>query len=306
MTRSLGIESESGQTTLLVDAHVHIHEPFPLERSLDAAAVNFSGARDGLRAEGEVLGCLMLAEIAGVDRFAALADGRLGAGAWQIMPTEEPVSVVATRPGTLPVLVIAGCQIVSAERIEILALGTRARIPDGKPLAATIDAIRADGALAVLPWGFGKWWGERGRVVDAYLASARLGDIFLGDNGGRPIGLPPPRQFARASRRSIFVLPGSDPLPGAGEIERIGRYGFVLCLKLDLDRPALALRAHLEKLERQPAIFGRLQNPARFLASQVLLRLRKRPARQAGLPHGATTPDLETASDDHAGPYRAP
>jgi hypothetical protein len=158
----------------------------------------------------------------------------------------------------------------------------------------------------VLPWGFGKWWGERGRLVDAYLASARPGKIFLGDNGGRPIGLPAPRQFARAARRGMLVLPGSDPLPRAGEIARIGRYGFVLRLELDLDRPALALKAHLNRLQRQPAIFGRLQSPARFLASQVSLRLRKRPAGQAGLPHHTTAPDLETASDDHAGPFRAP
>ena len=300
MTTSRGIECEIGPATLLVDAHVHIHERFPLERLLDAAAANFARARDRLRAEGEVLGCLMLTEVAGVDRFAALADGQLSAGAWQITPTEEPESLVATRSGTLPVLVIAGRQIVSGERVEVLALATRARIPDGQPLAATVDAARAAGALAVLPWGFGKWWGKRGRLVDAYLANTRPGKIFLGDNGGRPIGLPAPRQFARAALRSIFVLPGSDPLPRAGEIERIGSYGLILPLKFDLDRPAAALRAHLEALERQPATFGRLQSPARFLASQVSLRLRKRPAGQAGLPHDTITPDVETASDDYA------
>jgi len=289
---------EIGLTTVLVDAHVHIHEPFALERLLDAAAVNFAGARGHLRAEGEVLGCLMLAEIAGVDCFAALADGRCTAGAWQIRPTGETVSLVATRPGALPVLVIAGRQIVSAERVEVLALGTRARIPDCQPLAATIEAIRADRALAVLPWGFGKWWGERGHIVDAYLASAPPGGIFLGDNGGRPIGLPVPRRFARAAWRDMLVLPGSDPLPRAGEIERIGRYGFVLPLQLDPDRPARALKAHLDGLERQPATFGRLEHPARFVASQLSLRLRKRTAGRAGLPHDTIIPDVETASED--------
>jgi ubiquinone/menaquinone biosynthesis C-methylase UbiE len=303
MTTSREVGCAIGPATVLVDGHVHIHECFPLERFFEAAAANLSGARDGLAAKGEVLGCLMLAEIAGVDRFSALADGRLSAGAWQIRPTGEPISLLARRAGTLPVLVIAGRQIVSAERIEILALGTRARIADGKPLAPTIDAIRADGALAVLPWGFGKWWGERGRVVDAYLASAPPGHIFLGDNGGRPIGLPAPPQFARASRRGILVLPGSDPLPRPGEVERIGRHGFVLPLQLDPDRPARTLKAHLNGLERQPATFGRLQSPARFLSNQVSLRLGKRPAGQAGLPHNTTTPDVDTASDDYAGRF---
>ena len=98
----------------------------------------------------------------------------------------------------------------------------------------------------------------------------------------------------------MLILPGSDPLPLAGEIERIGRYGFVLRLKLDLDRPARALKAHLEGLERQPASFGRLQSPGRFLAAQLSLRLRKRPAGQAALPHNTITPDVDTASDDYA------
>jgi SAM-dependent methyltransferase len=293
-------ESEIAPATLLVDAHVHIHEPAALERLLDAAAANFSNARDRLAAAGEVLGGLMLTEVAGVDCFTALADGRLSAGAWQIRPTAEPVALVAIRPGTLPVLVIAGRQIVSAERIEVLALGTRTQMADGRPLAATIDAVRADGAVAVLPWGFGKWWGARGRMIDAYLDTAPAGAIFLGDNGGRPLGAPAPGQFARAAARSVFILPGSDPLPLAGEIERIGRYGFVLRLKLDPDRPARALKAHLEGLERQPASFGRLQSPGRFLAAQLSLRLRNRPAGRPALPHNMTTPDVETASDDYA------
>jgi SAM-dependent methyltransferase len=303
MMTSRGVDCEVGPATLLVDAHVHLHERSGLERCLDAAAANFSRATDGLRAKREVLGCLMLAEIGGTDRFAALADGQRSAGAWQIRPTEEPVSLVATRPGALPVLVIAGRQLVSAERVEILALGTRARIPDGQPLAKTIDAIRAAGALAVLPWGFGKWWGERGRLVDAYLANAPRGKVFLGDNGGRPAGLPAPRQFACAASRGVLVLPGSDPLPRAGEIERIGRYGFVLHLSLDLDRPAVALKAHLEALERQPATFGRLQGPAGFLASQLSLRLHGRPGGPAGLAHDTITPDVETASEEYAGRF---
>jgi SAM-dependent methyltransferase len=297
---------EIAPATLLVDAHVHIHESSALERLLDAAAANFSDARHRLPTEGEVLGCLMLTESAGVDCFAAMADGRLSAGAWQIRPTAEPVALLAVRSGTLPVLVIAGRQIVSAERIEVLGLGTREQIPDGQTLAATIDAVRAHGALAVLPWGFGKWWGARGHILDAYLGSAAPGKIFLGDNGGRPIGVPAPRQFARAVSRGMLVLPGSDPLPLAGEIERIGGYGFVLHLKLDLDRPARALKAHLEGLDRQPASFGRLLNPGRFLAAQLALRLGSRPAGPAALPHDTTTPDVETASDDYARRFSGP
>lgn len=283
--------------TLLVDAHVHLHPCFAGERFFDAAAANFAAAANAW--PGEASGCLMLSESAGVDGFAALADGRLETGAWRIGPTEETVSLRATRSGAVPIVVIAGRQIVSAERIEVLALGTRAHIPDGEPLAATVDAIRADGALAVLPWGFGKWWGRRGRLVDAYLGRVAPASVFLGDNGGRPSGMPAPHRLARAARRGTRVLPGSDPLPLAAEVERVGGFGFVLRRALDRDRPAAALKAHVAALERQPSTFGRLQRPTRFLVNQLALRRRKRVGHPP-LEHDTTTPDVETASEGYA------
>lgn len=297
---ALDLNGDVRPATALVDAHVHIHEGFACERLFDAAAANFGRANGRLHAGGDICGVLLLTESAGADVFAALADGKLAAGAWRIRPTQEPVSLLATRSGGLPLLVVAGRQIVSAERIEVLAIGTRSHIPDGEPLADIIKAVRADGALAVLPWGFGKWWGKRGRVVDALLTHAASGEIFLGDNGGRPIGLPRPRQFARGSRRGVRILPGSDPLPIPGEVERVGSCGSVLLFELDLRRPVASLRSHLLTLERQPVTFGRLQSPAGFVASQLRLRLHKRSRRQGRLPHDITTPDVETASDDYA------
>ncbi len=291
---------EVRQTTALIDGHVHIHECFECEGFFDAAAANFERARDKLRVGDDAYGFLMLTESASVDCFAALAEGKLATGGWQITRTQETISLLATRPGVLPLLVIAGRQIVSAERIEVLALGTGAHIPDGKPLAATVDAVRAEGALPVLPWGFWKWWGKRGRIVDAYLARVPPVEIFLGDNGGRPVALPGPRQFAHAALRGIRILPGSDPLPRPRELERVGSSGFVLRLEPNLDRPAFALRSALDRLERQPATFGRLQRPARFLSNQLSLRLRRRPAGHARPQHNTTTPDVDTASDDYA------
>lgn len=293
-------------TAALIDGHVHIHECFECARFFDAAAANFEQARDKLHVGGDAYGFLMLTESAGVDFFAALARGTVAPGEWQITPTQETISLLATRTGALPLLVIAGRQIVSAERLEVLALGTRAQIPDGESLAATVDAVRAEGALPVLPWGFGKWWGKRGRIVDAYLASAPPGGIYLGDNGGRPIGLPGPRQFAHAAQRGIRILPGSDPLPHPREFERVGSSGFVLRVETNLDRPALALRSCLARSERQPATFGRLQRPARFLSNQVSLRLRRRRADRARPEHNTTTPDADTASDDYAKRFSGP
>ena len=134
----------------------------------------------------------------------------------------------------------------------------------------------AAGGLAVLPWGFGKWWGRRGRVLDRFLETADPGRVFLGDNGGRFAGAGEPRQFALARRRSIPILPGSDPLPLAGDAHRVGSYGFVLDGPLDSTRPAAALKARLLALRDQPRGYGRLQPLWHFLANQLGMQWRKR------------------------------
>jgi hypothetical protein len=71
---------------ILVDAHVHLHPCFPPAAVLDAAAANIAAAGAALGLETPPPGMLMLAEIAGMDAFGALAAGRLDCGAWRIVP----------------------------------------------------------------------------------------------------------------------------------------------------------------------------------------------------------------------------
>jgi hypothetical protein len=272
--KGLEVARDLRPATVLVDAHVHIHECFACERFLDAAAANFGQATDALHAEGDVHGFLMLTESAGVDRFAALADGQLQTGSWQIAPTEEAVSLVATRRGASPIFVIAGRQIATAERLEVLALGTRECPPDRAPLRATLTALAKSESLAVVPWGFGKWMGRRGRYLAELFAEPAAALLYAGDNGGRPGGFRRPKLLALAERHGKLVLPGTDPLPFPGEISKVGRYGFVAELGLDRARPFASLRRWLERQQRSPRRYGRLERPWTFLDRQVRLHCR--------------------------------
>jgi hypothetical protein len=260
--------------TALIDAHVHLHDCFECEPFLDAAAANFTRAIDDLHASGDVYGFLLLTESAGVDRFDALANGQLSTGAWRIAHTEEAVSLVAARPGVLPLFVIAGCQIATAERLEVLALGTRERPPDGAPLRSTLAAVAMTDALAVVPWGFGKWMGRRGRHVAELFAERGAAPLYAGDNGGRPQGFGRPNLLAFAETHGNLVLPGTDPLPFPGEIRKPGRYGFVAELELDRARPFATLRRWLQAQERSPRTYGRLERPWTFLDRQMWLHWR--------------------------------
>jgi hypothetical protein len=272
---SRDVGDEAGSTFVLVDAHVHIHQVFLCERFLDAAARNFSRAADELGAKGDVVGYLMLTESAAVDCFADLADGRLQTGYWQIIPTEEGESLAATRPGALPLFLIAGRQIATAERLELLALGTRERFPDGAPLRDALAAVADSGAVPVVPWGFGKWTGGRGRLIAGLLTDSRKVRLYAGDNGGRPRGSRRPRLLAVAERHGKLVLPGTDPLPFPGEANKVGRYGFVAEFDLDHRRPLASLRLWLQRQEGSPRSYGQLEGVWTFAQRQIGIQYRR-------------------------------
>ena len=264
--------------TIAIDAHAHLRRCFELTSFLDHAAANFGRASDR-----PLLGILLLAETAGCVRFEDLA-ALPGdpSGAWVFERTGEPGSLLARHRSGTVLLLIAGWQVVTRERLEVLSLASVARIEDGLPIDAAIGAARDAGAIAVLPWGFGKWWGRRGEIVGRILESVRPGELFVGDNGNRPWPGLRPRLFRVAEGRGIQVLPGSDPLSLPDQIARIGRYGTVLSAPLDLERPAAGIEAILRSRTAPFARFGRREGIAGFLRAQ--LRVRWTRGENAGAP----------------------
>jgi hypothetical protein len=180
-------------------------------------------------------------------------------------------------------VVVAGRQVAAREGIEVLALGTLAgegELRDGLPLAEALARAAARGALAVLLWGFGKWWGGRGRRVrDALDGFEGVAPLYLGDSAARPRGAPSPRLFREASRRGLAILPGTDPLAFASEVGRAGSYGAVLAGSFDLARPLASLRALLAR-PGGLATFGRRAGWGEAALAQARLRIERRRARR--------------------------
>ena len=263
---------------VLVDGHVHMHGCFSVPGVFDAAAANFAAAARTLRSEGGYDAVLCLVESDKESFLDGVRTGRLGRvwrgrhGFWELEPTSEP-ETLAVRCGSTRLNVIAGRQLVTRERLEVLALGTTAPLRDGEPMEATLAAVRDVGAAAVLPWGVGKWLGARGAVVARVLADPAWRDVFLGDNGNRLELGPDPKHFTAARRAGRRVLPGSDPLPLPGEEARVGAYGFAVDVALDPLRPAAALLAVL-KSAAPFAAFGRRERLTRFVGNQLALQRR--------------------------------
>jgi hypothetical protein len=260
---------------VLVDGHVHFHDAYDVDRFFDAALANFAaGARD-LGLGSGAPGFLMLTESARDDRFGAWAVGQ-GGHAWQLEPTAEQRTLLARREDGASLFVVAGCQVQSAEGVELLALATLHRPADGLPIVEVLGQLRGTDAIPVVPWGFGKWWRRRGRLVQQLVQGEHGERLFLADTAGRPrLSLYPP--LLRAAReRARPVLAGSDPLPFRHDEGRAGSFGFELRLDLDPQAPAAGITAALRSLRGSPRRFGRLERFGAFCRNQVGMQWRKR------------------------------
>jgi len=262
--------------TFLIDAHVHCHGCYAQAAFLDAAAAGFTEAAHRLGIAAPATGWLLFAEMQGDRYFDGLRTGRIEPVGWTLAPTLEDTSLLTRRQDGHTMVLIAGRQLTTEEGLEVLALASNAPLADGEDLATTVERVRAHGAVAVLPWGFGKWWGRRGRALTRYLETIEHAGVFLGDNAGRPARLPPPPQFAKGAGRGLFVLPGSDPLPLSAEVGSVAGYGLVLEGAVDADRPTAGLLRLLAGLRQQPATFGRRDGIAACLVKQLAMQWQKR------------------------------
>jgi hypothetical protein len=264
-------------TLVLVDAHVHIHPGFARDAFFDSAMNNFRRSAAELGRPDDFLGCLLLAEMGAARWFRGARNGEEGEGTWAFEKTGETESLLARRSSGEKLMVIAGRQIATREGLEVLALASDAGVADGLPFGEVLHRVRASGALPVLPWGFGKWWGRRGKLVAGALARRGSALLFLGDNAGRLATSGEPALFREARHRGVTVLPGSDPLPLPWHYQKAGSYGFLLEGEISRESPAGDLQRRIRELRESPRYFGRRVGLRSFLRDQAALR-RRRPA----------------------------
>lgn len=259
---------------LIADTHVHV---YPCHDS----ARTFKSLLENLQALSvSAAKALFLTERADCHFFRDLAEGRVEppvpGTAFSVSAERECVTLGRTEGGDM--VIFAGRQIVTRERLEILALTLDQPFPEGETAEAVIAAVLQAGGVPVLSWAPGKWFFGRGRVVASLIERFKPGELLIGDTSLRPIGWPEPILMRRARRAGLTVLAGSDPLPVAGEEIHAGCYASLLDIDLEDNTPVVAIRRAFKSPGLGTKTVGRRSGPF-----EVWSRLQGH-ARQAGRP----------------------
>ena len=247
-----------GYRAFVVDAHVHIYSCHDLGISLQTMVQRLLGVVPGC---SDVLPVACLAEGASCNWFHMLSRGSVSLpDGFSLRTIDHPAGLWLETPMS-PVLLIAGRQLVTSERLEVLALGIDALFPDGLQADAAIASVRAAGAVPVLSWAPGKWLFARGRVVRRLLAESQAGGFLLGDSSLRPLGWGEPALMREGRRLGFNVIAGSDPLPLPNEEKVLGSYGCVLNAPCDMERPFASFREALQSRVVEIRLVGRRRSP---------------------------------------------
>lgn len=263
---------------VLVDSHVHYYPFCTYSEFFETIYHNMSAWARELTHENHFSGIIFLCETKNSSSFLELRDMagiESNAGEWVIATVEGEDMLRANNGYGRDILIVPGTQVITAENLEILLIGSSHKIPHGKPARSYIDGTNRS-LVIIIPWGVGKWLGKRGKVIEDIITSAKHSVFAVGDNSGRPAVWSHVSQFKQAKNQGISILPGSDPLPVAGQHKKVGGSGIAFYGSSDpgdlLDQ---LKRKILHSPDSQFIPYGKHDNIWQFLAAQVMLRIKR-------------------------------
>ncbi len=264
------------EVSLALDTHVHFYPQFDVATALDAAWSNLQRVIDAHHLENGLPALLWTRFAREIDVRQRLLDADSACGGWHAeMGSDDAPGFLVRHPSGRRIFIFTGMQLISAEGLEVLIAGCHETSAERLPVEDIIQHYSRR-HLVILPWGVGKWFGRRGRLVEKLLEGPLQGRFVLGDNSARPAFWAPIRAFVRAERNHhTRVCPGTDPLPIAGQEKRIGCSGIVL----DHLGPDIFTSSDILRLAVQPGasqfktVFDRREHPLRFFFNQLKIRL---------------------------------
>ena len=263
---------------IAADTHVHLYPSYDLSLVFKSAAefLPLPGVFEGVKP----FRILFAADRAGFPSARQLLARK---EMWRSGPMpqieEDGDASVVNFPSGDRFVVAPGRQIISAEKLEVLALASTTDVPEGTPASEIVESVLNNGGVPVLPWSPGKWWFERGKTVLELLERTDPQQLLLGDVFMRPSMWPTPSLLQKGLETGHKIIAGSDPLNGSGEEQFIGRYGILGEMRdngahpedaMDVSRRFLregryrkvGVRATLETFARRMMLARRAPHPA--------------------------------------------
>lgn len=246
---------------LICDTHVHIYKQFSLEACIASAFDNFFKNQPA-----DSVGCICLLETNEISSFDRLATEKISG--FSIETTNDKEALLIKDDQHREIFVVTGRQHVTKEKLEVLTIGNALpQIQNRLGLLECLDAAKHSGALVVLPWGFGKWLGRRGVLINSAVDS--YPETLLADSALRPNLFSKLKYPKQGEKRPILY--GSDPLALIGEHERIGTYNTISEIGNRIySTPLSSIIGALRNGYSQPS--GKRLSTLKSLALQVLLR----------------------------------
>ena len=236
---------------VIADTHVHLYPFYDLRAAIDSLVANLGRLEPGDAVKAAFLAerhdCRMFRDIASgkVQVAGYAADVSIGAGALRLKGEKGETWL------------FPGRQVIAKERIEIIAFMTDMELPDGLPAVDVVNAVRDAGAVPVLSWAPGKWFGGRGEIIKRLIEASGSADLLIGDTTLRPTCWGEPRLMKFAREKGIRVIAGSDPLPFRGEEQRLGTYASLLEGEFNDKNPVESVRKMLLSGVSSPAVAGK-------------------------------------------------
>lgn len=262
---------------LIVDAHIHIYDCFNLPLLFDSAYQNFSTAFTNAGTQGSFTGILMLAEKIEQNWFDTTVakveeKGALTMGVWSLSAADDHCSLKLTDQRDNQMYIVAGRQFNCIEGLEVLSLASTFTTKEELSLTDLIDTINTNGGIAVVPWAFGKWFGQRGEILKKELLTRPQRTFFLGDNGGRPVLMISSILSTYSNDPQFPVLPGSDPLPLKKDERRVGQNGFLAEGEITEENVSNTMKNILLQGAAEVEAYGKRMGLLSFFKNQIRIR----------------------------------
>ncbi|MCI5145679.1 MAG: hypothetical protein D3923_09140 [Candidatus Electrothrix sp. AR3] len=239
---------------ILADTHLHLYPCFDLDH-IFSGLLNQFGSKDL-----QIPRVACLAERADCNFYHRLQAGEPLLHNFRVEVESIRNLLLLEKNSNRQLTLLPGRQIITAEKIEVLALCTTATFTENVPVAEVIRSILEQNGIPVLPWSPGKWFFQRGQVIEDLLHQYTPQDFLIGDVSLRPQGWLTPLLMRKALRRGYKVVSGSDPLPFSSEEKSAGMYGSKIISSAEGLTPDNMLHSLLNG-RAESTSFGQRSNP---------------------------------------------